>query len=195
MTSMVNFSRLCIKTNTIITTICSSNEPQLILCQILLNYVAIVNNPDWVCWYESIGRMNLLHWYSYSFLEQIFNSFVNFATDFGNENDMFEICLIDELNTKALVCALTVMKTFRDQINLHQAMMTPITVMPKVVAAYTVSPWNNTQACGTKKAKNNSSLADGASHANSKNNPNTKQCHGDKRDPTTPDGSEKKTSA
>ena len=114
--------------------------PQLILHQILLNFVAIGNNPDWACWYESVGGMPLLHWYSYSFLEQIFNCFADFPTDFGNGNIMSENCLIAELNTKALVCALTVMKTFRDQNNLHQATMTPITVMLRVLAAYTVSP-------------------------------------------------------
>jgi hypothetical protein len=58
---------------------------------------------------------------------------------------MSESCPITKLNTKALVRALTVMKTFHDQINLHQATMTPITVMPGVVAAYTISPWNSTQ--------------------------------------------------
>jgi hypothetical protein len=60
MTSMVDFSSLCININMIITAICSSNEPQPILCQILLNFVAIVNNPDWVHRYESVGGMSLL---------------------------------------------------------------------------------------------------------------------------------------
>ncbi len=34
------------------------------LCQILLNFVAIVNNLDWLHWYKSVGRMQLLHWYT-----------------------------------------------------------------------------------------------------------------------------------
>jgi hypothetical protein len=48
MQSMVDFSSLCINMDTIITAICSNNRPQPILHQILLNFVTIVNNPDWV---------------------------------------------------------------------------------------------------------------------------------------------------
>ncbi len=44
--SMVDFSSLCINMDMIITAICSNDEPQPILCQILLNFVAIVNNQD-----------------------------------------------------------------------------------------------------------------------------------------------------
>ncbi len=46
MLSMVDFSILCINMDTIITAICSNDKPQPILCQILLNFVAKVNNPD-----------------------------------------------------------------------------------------------------------------------------------------------------
>jgi hypothetical protein len=88
MHSMVDFSSLCINMDTIITTICFNDEPQPILCQILLNFVAIVNNPDWVRWSENVGSMPLLHWYCYSFLEQIFNCFADFAFGFGNGNIM-----------------------------------------------------------------------------------------------------------
>ncbi len=102
MHSMVDFSSLCIIMDMIITAICSNDEPQLILHQILLNFVAIVNNPDWVRWLENVGSMPLLHWYCYSFLEQIFNCFADFTTDFGNGNIMFEACPITELNTSAL---------------------------------------------------------------------------------------------
>ncbi len=162
MTSMTDFSSLCINMNMIITAICSSDTPQLILHQILLNFVAIVNNPDWVRWYKSVGGMPLLHWYSYSFLEQIFNCFADFATDFGNGNVMSENCPIAKLNIKALVCVLSVTKAFRDQINLHQATMTPIMVMPGNVAAYTVSPWNSAQTCELKKDNKRITLADGS---------------------------------
>jgi hypothetical protein len=48
MQSMVDFSSLCINMDRIISTICSNNGPQPILHQILLNFIAIVNNPDWV---------------------------------------------------------------------------------------------------------------------------------------------------
>jgi hypothetical protein len=82
MQSMVDFSSLCINMDTIITAICSNNGPQPILHQILLNFVAIVNNPDWVHWSDNAGSMPLLHLYCYSFLEQIFNCFADFATDF-----------------------------------------------------------------------------------------------------------------
>jgi hypothetical protein len=64
---------------------------------------------------------------------------------------MSKSCLIIKLNTKALVHALTIMKTFCDQINLHHTTMTPITVMAGVVAAYTLSPWNSTQAYGLQE--------------------------------------------
>jgi hypothetical protein len=61
MQSMVDFSSLCINMYTIITAICSNNGPQPILCQILFNSVAIVNNPDWVRWSDNVGLMPLLH--------------------------------------------------------------------------------------------------------------------------------------
>ncbi len=108
MQSMVDFSSLCINMDTIITAICSNDGPQPILCQILLNFVAIVNNPDWVRWSDNVGLMPLLHWYCYSFLKQIINCFSNFATDFGNCNIMTEACPITELNTTALKSALMV---------------------------------------------------------------------------------------
>jgi hypothetical protein len=110
--------------------------------------------------------MPLLHWYCYSFLEQIFNCFANFATDFENGYIMSKACPITELNTSALKSALTVLKTLCSQINQHQATMTAITVMPGSVAAYTVHPWNNTQASGPRKDEENS-LTEGASRPTS----------------------------
>jgi hypothetical protein len=101
MQSMVDFSSLFINMDTIITAICSNNGPQPKFRQILLNFVAIVNNPDWVHWSDNIGLMPLLHWYCYSFLEQIFNCFLDFATDFGNGNIMTEAHPITKLNTSA----------------------------------------------------------------------------------------------
>jgi hypothetical protein len=116
MNPMADFSSLCINMNTIITTISSSDKPQPILLQILLDFVDIFNNTNWVRWYESVGGMPLLYWYSYSFLERVSNCFADFATVFGNGNIMSESRRITKLNTKALVRALTVMKTF---CNLH----------------------------------------------------------------------------
>ncbi len=118
----------------IITAICSNDGPHPILHQILLNFVAIVNNPDWVRWSDNIGSMPLLHWYCYSFLEQIFNCFAVFATNFGNGNIMTEARPITELNMSALKSALTVLKTFCSEINQHQTTMTAITVMSGSVA-------------------------------------------------------------
>jgi hypothetical protein len=103
---MVEFSSLCINMDTIITAICSNDGPQPIFYQILLNFVAIVNNPDWVRWSDNVGLMPLLHWYFYSFLEKFFNCFVDFATDFGNGNIMTEACPITKLNTSTLKSAL-----------------------------------------------------------------------------------------
>jgi hypothetical protein len=88
--------------------------------------------------------MPSLHWYCYSFLKQIFNCCAIFATDFGNGNIMSKACPITKLNTSALKSALMVLKTFPYQINLHQATMTTITVMPGSITAYTFNPWNNT---------------------------------------------------
>ncbi len=68
MLSMVDFSSLCINMDTIVTAISSNDEPQPILCQILLNFVAIVNNLDWVHRSENFGLMPSLHWYCNSFI-------------------------------------------------------------------------------------------------------------------------------
>jgi len=176
MQDMTDFSSLCINMDTIITAISSNDEPQPILRQILLKFVSIVNNPDWVRWMESVGAMPNLHWYCYNFLERIFNCFADFATDFGNGNIMSESRPITELNTKPLVGALTVMKAFIDQINLHQATMLPIVISQSAVSSYNISPWNNTQICGRPLGGN----------SGTDTKPSQEQRRGDKRDPTTP---------
>jgi hypothetical protein len=186
MQSMVDFSSLCINMDIIITAICSNDWPQPILCQILLNFIAIVNNPDWVRWSDNVGLMPSLHWYCFSFLEQIFNCFANFATDFGSGNIMTKACPITKLNMTTLKSALTVLKMFRAQINLHQATMTAITVMPGSIAAYNVNPGNNTQASRLWKDDKNP-LVDGASHPTSNATFMLEQRNGGKRDPTTPE--------
>jgi hypothetical protein len=68
--------------------------------------------------------------------------------------------------------------------------MTTITVMPGVVAAYTVSPWISTQACEPKKDNKHITLADGASQSNSNATSKTKQRRGYKHEPATPDGND-----
>ena len=103
MVDITDFSSLCINMGTVISAICTSDELQPIFRQILLNFVGLVNNPDWAKWAESVGSMPLIHWYCYSFLERIFNCFADFATDFGNGTIMSESRLIDDLNTKGLL--------------------------------------------------------------------------------------------
>jgi hypothetical protein len=137
--------------------------------------------------------MPLLHWYCYSFLKQIFNCFANFATDFGNGNIMTKACPITKLNTSALKSALMVLKTFCSQINLHQATMTAIMVMPGSVAAYNVNPWNNTQLSRLRKDEKNC-LADGASRPTSNATFTPKQCNRGKHNPTTPDTNKENSS-
>ncbi len=193
MQSMVDFSSLCINMDRIITAICSNDGPQPIFRQILLNFVAIVNNPEWVRWSDNVGSMPSLHWYCYSFLKQIFNCFANFTSDLENGNIMTKACPITELNMSALKSALMVLKTFCSQINLHQATMTAITVMPGSVSAYNVNPWNNTQASKLRKDDENS-LADGASRPTPNATFTLEQRNGGKRNPTTPDTNEENPS-
>ncbi len=47
MTDITDFSSLCINMDTVISAICASNEPQPIFRQILMNFVSLINNPDW----------------------------------------------------------------------------------------------------------------------------------------------------
>ena len=74
MQNMMDFSSLYINMDTIITAICSNEEPQPILWQILLKFVLIINNPEWVRWSKSVGTMPNLHWYCYTFLESAFST-------------------------------------------------------------------------------------------------------------------------
>jgi hypothetical protein len=112
-----------------------------------------------------------------------FHCFADFATNFGNGNIMTKALPITKLNTNALKSALTVLKTFCSQINLHQATMTAIMVMPGSVAAYTVHSWNNTQASRSRKDEKNS-LTDGASRPTSNTTFMPKQCNRGKHNPT-----------
>jgi hypothetical protein len=64
--------------------------------------------------------------------------------------------------------------------------MTTITVMPGSITAYTVNPWNNTQASGPRKDERNSPT-DGASCPTPNTTFTPKQHNGGKYNPTTPD--------
>jgi hypothetical protein len=111
--------------------------------------------------------------------------FACFTTDFGNGNIMTEAHPITELNTNAQTSALTALKTFFSQINLHQATMTAIMAMPGSIATYNVNPWNYTQASGLWKDDRNS-LVDGASRPTSNATVTPEQRNGGKHNPTTP---------
>jgi hypothetical protein len=64
--------------------------------------------------------------------------------------------------------------------------MTAITVMPDSVTAYTINPWNNTQASGPKTDERNSPT-DGSSHPTSNTTFTPKQRNRGNWNPTTPD--------
>ena len=86
-----------------------------------------------------------------------------------------------------------VLKTFRSQINLHQATMTAIKVMPGSVSAYNVNPWINIQASGLRKEDKNS-LVDCASRLTPNATFTPEERNGGKCDPTTPDTNEENPS-
>ncbi len=70
MVDMTNFSSLCINWDTIISIIVNSTKPQPLYCQVLLNFINLLNNPDFDAWYDATeGSMPPLHWHVYSFLE------------------------------------------------------------------------------------------------------------------------------
>jgi hypothetical protein len=68
MIDITDFCSLCINMDMVISTICTSDEPQPIFCQVLMNFVSIINNlnwADWAGWAKSIGSMPLIPWYCY----------------------------------------------------------------------------------------------------------------------------------
>jgi hypothetical protein len=73
--------------------------------------------------------------------------------------------------------------------------MSPITVMPGSVSAYTVIASNNTRVSGPGKDGSNNS-SDGALTSQKSNQgfANSNNCRGNKRDPSTPDTAEGKSS-
>ena len=95
MSSVVDFTSLCVNIDFIITAITIADSLSPILCQFLMNFVRITNNTEWVRWHDSKpGCMPNLHWYCYSFLEKIFNHMADFAADFGNVTMVSEGCPI-----------------------------------------------------------------------------------------------------
>jgi hypothetical protein len=98
MVNMLDFSSLCINCDTVISAIVDSDSHQPLYCQIILTFVALLNNPDFDNWYAANkGAMPHLHWHFYSFLERISNLFSQFAKDFNNVNVMSESCPLSKL--------------------------------------------------------------------------------------------------
>jgi hypothetical protein len=137
MVDMTNFSRLCINCNTIISVIVNSTGHQPLYRQVLLKFINLLNNPDFDAWYAATkGSMPSLHWHVYSFLKQFFNLFAKFAMDFVYVNIMTGSRPLAELNTKLLVKALTVLKAFKDQLNLAQSKNSPIPILAATVSKF-----------------------------------------------------------
>jgi hypothetical protein len=91
--------------------------------------------------------MPLLDWHCYSFLERVFNNIANFDTNFGNVNIASENQPILELNIQPLICAITTMRAFEDNIILHHSLGMPIVTMASSIEAYTLIPWNKMNSC------------------------------------------------
>jgi hypothetical protein len=185
MVDMTNFSSLCIKSNTIISAIVDSTRPQPLYRQILLKFVNLLNNPDFDTWYAATkGSMPSLHWHVYSFLKRIFNLFAKFAMDFGNVNVMTGLCPLVELNTKPLVKALTVLKTFEDQLTLAQSTNSPIPILAATVSKFhTRSSGTNSNVGTPAPAPISACALPDYTHQNQPRNV--------KHDPSTPDKSTK----
>ncbi len=106
-----------------ITAITTADSPPPILRQFLMKFIRIINSTEWAQWYNaSHAHMPLLHWHCYSFLERIFNHIADFATHFSNVNIASENQPILELNTQPLICAITTMRAFKDNIILHHSL-------------------------------------------------------------------------
>jgi hypothetical protein len=103
---------------------------------------------------------------------------LTFATDFGNGTIMSKACPIIELNTSTLKNALMFLKTFCYQINLHQATMTAITVIPGSVTAYTINLGIIPRLADQGKMKGIPPRMDTTFMP--------EQCNGGKHDPTAP---------
>ncbi len=143
MVSVVDFPSLCINMDLIITAITTADSPPPILHQFLMKFIRIINSTEWVRLYDATHtHMSLLHWHCYSFLKRVFNHIADFATNFGNVNVTSENPPILELNIQPLICAITTMRAFEDNIILHHSLGMPIVTMASSIKAYTLNPWN-----------------------------------------------------
>ncbi len=102
MHSMVDFSSLCINMDTIITAICSNDEPQLILCKSFSTLL-----PQSTIKTGYIGRITLAQCIPFIGTVAVSSSKSSTALPilpliFGNGNIMSEACPITKLNTSPL---------------------------------------------------------------------------------------------
>jgi hypothetical protein len=136
--------------------------------------------------------MLLLHWHCYSFLERVFNHIANFATDFGDVNITSENQPILELNIQLLICAITTMRAFEDNIILHLFLGTPIITMASSIEAYTLNPWNKINSCNNAypDAPHQSNIP-GPKPAPTNGNKVPCTSAGDKHNTTSPDNGSK----
>jgi hypothetical protein len=152
MVSVVNFSSLCINMDLIIMVITTADSPPPILCQFLMKFIRIINSTEWAQWYNATHiHMPLLHWHCYSFLERVFNHIANFTNNFGNVHVASENQPILELNIQPLICAITTMRAFEDNIILHHSLGMPIVTMASFIEAYTLNPWNKMNSCNNAR--------------------------------------------
>jgi hypothetical protein len=79
--------------------------------------------------------------------ERVFNHIANFATNFGNMNIASENQTISELNIQSLICAITTMRAFKDNIILHHSLGMPIVTMASSIEAKDLNPWYKTNSC------------------------------------------------
>jgi hypothetical protein len=127
--------------------------------------------------------MSFLHCDHYSFLEKVFNHIADFATNFGNINIAAKNQPILELNIQPLICAITTMRAFEDNIILHQSLGMPIVTMASSIETYTLNPWNKTNSCNAPHQPNNP----GSKPVTSDGNKAPYTSAGDKCNTTTPE--------
>ncbi len=149
MTSMNDFTSLCINNNTIANAIISTDGPQPLWQKILMKFVGLLNNPEFDTWSaHTADAMPQLHWHAYTFLERIFNLSATFATNFNNVNVISKDRPLTELDVRPLTKAMLVFRAFEDQLTLHMSQMTiPITILASNVSKFSLSPYNNTNVC------------------------------------------------
>jgi hypothetical protein len=80
-----------------------------------------------------------------------------------------------------------VMKTFHQQIKLHQAQLFPITVMPASVSAYTANVSVGIILVSAQERKDGHIGATTAQKSSDEASTTANTCRGDKHDPGTPD--------